>query len=82
MKGKMSTDIYLYPAYPVVLKSEATYISNLKTMAIEYIYKLISCPASEFDSLQVSEYDRLVKAGLEKVFDDRRTYYKENVAGK
>lgn len=78
----MNTDMYLYPTYPVVLESEATYISNLKTMAIEYVYKLISCPASEFDSLQVSEYDRLVKAGLEKVFDDRRTYYQENVAGK
>lgn len=78
----MNINQYLYPTYPVVLDSEATYLANLKSMAIDYVYMLISCPADEFDSRQKSEYDKLVNAGLQKVFDERRAYYQENVAGK
>lgn len=76
----MKTDQYLYPTYPVVLESETTYLSNLEDMAIEYVYKLISCNSSEFDSLQASEYKKLVAAGLEKIFEERAAYYDQNVA--
>ncbi|PXV91785.1 carbohydrate ABC transporter substrate-binding protein (CUT1 family) [Lachnotalea glycerini] len=78
----MNTNQYLYPTYPVVLESETTYGAKLSTMAIEYAYKLISCKSDEFDSLQQSEYKKLVTAGLETVLNDRRAYYEQNVAKK
>jgi putative aldouronate transport system substrate-binding protein len=74
----INTDQFLYPTYPAVLESEATYLANVKVMAIEYIYKLISCDSSEFDSLQKAEYDKLVKAGLDKIFEERAAYYDAN----
>ncbi len=76
----ITTDQYLFPTYPVVLESEATYAANLRDMAIEYVYKLISCEPGQFDELQASEYKKLVTAGLEKILEERRVYYKENAA--
>lgn len=76
----IKTNQFTYPTYPVILDSEATYSANVKDLAIEYVYRLISCDPSKFDTLQQSEYKNLVNAGLEKIFEERRTYYKENVA--
>lgn len=76
----MNTNQYLYPTYPAILESEATYLANAKKMAIEYVYKLISCDPSEFDSLQKSEYENIVKAGLDKILEERAAYYDANVA--
>jgi putative aldouronate transport system substrate-binding protein len=73
-------DQYLYPAYPAMGEAEATYMGNVKVMAVEYVYKLISCAPGEFDSLQAAEYDKLVTAGLEKIIDERAAYYDANVA--
>ncbi len=75
----MKTGQFLYPTYPVVLEAEATYLANVKVMAIEYVYKLVSCNPSDFDSLQKSEYDKLVKSGLEQIFAARAEYYDNNV---
>ena len=74
----ITTDPYLYPTFPTILESETTYLANVKKLAIEYVYKLISCDPSEFDSLQKSEYDSLVTAGLEKIFTERAAYYDAN----
>ncbi len=76
----ITTDQYLYPTFPVILEAEATYLANVKKLAIEYVYKLISCDPGEFDALQKSEYDKLVIAGLDKIFEERAAYYDENVA--
>ncbi|MDF2908224.1 MAG: sugar transporter substrate-binding protein [Herbinix sp.] len=74
----LKTDQFLYPTYPAILESESTYLSNVKLMAIEYVYKLISCDTSEFDSLQKAEYDKLLKAGLDKILAERAEYYDTN----
>jgi len=44
-------------------------------MMIEYVYKLISCSPDQFDSMQQTEYNNLVNAGLQKILDARAEYY-------
>ncbi|QHQ59831.1 extracellular solute-binding protein [Anaerocolumna sedimenticola] len=73
-----NTNQYVYPTFPAVLESEATYLSNVKVMAIEYVYKLISCDPSKFDSLQKSEYDKILNTGLSKILEERAAYYDAN----
>lgn len=75
----LQTGQFLYPTYPAILESESTYLANVKVMAIEYIYKLISCNPSEFDALQQSEYNKLLKAGLDQILAERAQYYDANV---
>lgn len=75
-----TTNQFLYPTAPVVLESETTYKANLDTAAIGYVYNLITCSPDEFDTLQKSEYKKLVDAGLEKVFEERAAYYDANMA--
>lgn len=75
-----TTNQFLYPTVPDVLESEATYKANLKSAIIEYVYKLISCPTADFDTTQASEYKKLVDAGLEKIIEERGTYYDANMA--
>jgi putative aldouronate transport system substrate-binding protein len=75
----LQTNQYLYPTYPAILESETTYLANVTDMAIEYVYKLISCDPGEFDSLQKAEYSKLVAAGLDKIFEERAAYYDANV---
>jgi putative aldouronate transport system substrate-binding protein len=69
---------YLYPTFPAVLESENTYLANVKKMAVEYVYKLISCDPAEFDALQKAELDKLNAAGLEQIFSERAAYYDAN----
>jgi putative aldouronate transport system substrate-binding protein len=76
----VTTNQFLYPTAPVVLESETTYKANLDTAAIGYVYNLITCSPDEFDSVQQSEYKKLVDAGLEKVFEERAAYYDQNMA--
>jgi len=71
---------FTYPTYPVVLESETTYGSNLRTAAIAYAYTLITCDSAKFDETQKAEYDKLVAAGLQTVLDERAAYYDANVA--
>ncbi len=78
----MNTGQYLFPTFPANLKSEATYLANAQKLAIDYVYKLINCDPAKFDSLQKTEYDKLVAAGLEKIFEERASYYDTNVAKK
>lgn len=69
-KGK-----YVFPTYSYVSSAESDYGSNVKSMMIEYVYKLISCPTEEFEALQQTEYNNLVAAGLDKILDARAEYY-------
>lgn len=70
---------FVYDSYPAVIEAEAEYGANVKNMAVEYVYKLICCAPEEFDALQKTEYDKLVSAGLEKIFEERAAWYDENV---
>lgn len=75
-----NTNMFVYPAVPVVLNEEAEYFKVVQGLAIEYVYKLISCPVEEFDALQKAEYQKLVDAGLEKILEARKAYYDANLA--
>lgn len=66
---------FRHPTYSNISQAEADYGQNVENMMIEYVYKLISCKPDEFDSLQKSEYDNLVNAGLQKILDARAEYY-------
>lgn len=70
-----TTAQYLYPTTPKVLDSETQYKSNLESMCISYVYNLISCKTADFDSVQKSEYQKLVDAGLEKIIQERQAYF-------
>ncbi len=73
-------NMFVYPAVPVILESEAKYFSIVQDLAIEYVYKMISCSADEFDELQKVEYAKLVDAGLETILEDRAAYWDANLA--
>lgn len=75
-----TTGQFLYPSAPVVLESETTYKSNLDSAAIGYVYNLMTCSPDEFDTVQQSEYQKLVDAGLEKILEERAAYYDNNMA--
>jgi putative aldouronate transport system substrate-binding protein len=75
-----TTNQFLYPTAPVVLESETTYKSNLESASIGYVYNLMTCSPDEFDAVQQSEYQKLVDAGLEKIFEERAAYYDNNMA--
>jgi len=76
----MNVNQFVYPSVPVVLEAEAENYKIVQGLAIEYVYKMISCPSDEFDELQKTEYKKLVDAGLEKIFAERAAYYDENMA--
>ncbi len=66
---------FRFPTYSNISQAEADYGQNVENLMIEYVYKLISCSPDEFDSLQQSEYNNLVNAGLQKILDARAEYY-------
>lgn len=66
---------FRYPTYSNISKEEADYGANMKNLMIEYVYKLASCSPDQFDSLQQTEYNNLVNAGLQKILDARAAYY-------
>ncbi len=66
---------FRYPVYSNISQAEADYGQNVVNMMIEYVYKLISCSPDQFDSMQQTEYNNLVNAGLQKILDARAEYY-------
>lgn len=70
---------FVYDTYPAVIQAEAEYGNNIKTLSVEYVYKLICCDPAEFDALQEAEYAKLVSAGLEDVLNERGEWYDANV---
>ncbi len=75
----MNVGKFRYPTYPYISDDEANYGKNIEDMMITYVYRLISCSPSEFDTLQQTEYDNMVTAGLQKILDARAAYYDANV---
>lgn len=69
---------FVYTGYPAVIEAEAEYGANVKTLAIEYVYKLINAAPGEFDALQAAEYDKLVSAGLEDILTERAEWFDAN----
>lgn len=70
---------FVYPGYPAVIDAETRYGANVKTLAVEYVYKLITANPEEFDAVQATEYEKLVTAGLEDILNERGEWYDANV---
>lgn len=66
---------FRFPTYSYISQEEADYGQNIENMMIEYVYKLVSCDPASFDSMQQTEYNNLVNAGLQKILDARAEYY-------
>ena len=66
---------FRFPVYANISQAEADYGQNVDNMMVEYVYKLVSCSPDQFDSLQKTEYDNLVNAGLQKILDARAEYF-------
>jgi len=66
---------FRYPVYSNISQAESDYGKNVENLMVAYVYKLISCTPDQFDSLQKTEYDNLVNAGLQKILDARAEYF-------
>ena len=66
---------FRFPVYANISQAEADYGKNVENLMVGYVYKLISCTPDQFDSLQKTEYDNLVNAGLQKILDARAEYF-------
>ena len=73
------TGHFVYTGYPAVIDAETEFGANVKTLMIEYVYRLINANPDEFDALQASEYDKLVSAGLEEILNERAEWFDANV---
>jgi putative aldouronate transport system substrate-binding protein len=47
----------------------------VKADMIAYVYRLISCPTDQFDSLEAELHANLINAGLNEIIEARGTYY-------
>ncbi len=70
-----NTDQYVFPASGEIPKAETTSHLDLEKKIVEYVYNVICCPKSEFDSVQAQEYNELLEAGIGAVLEERATYY-------
>lgn len=66
---------FRYPVYSNISQPESDYGKNVEGLMLAYVYKLISCSPDQFDSMQQTEYNNLVNAGLQKILDARAEYY-------
>lgn len=66
---------FRFPTYSNISQPEADYGQNVTNMMIEYVYKLVSCDPASFDTMQQTEYNNLVNAGLQKILDARAEFY-------
>lgn len=74
------TGIYNEPVVQGVLQSEAKYYKNLKDLNIGLAYIVTSATKEDFEKRYEEEYNKLIEAGLQEVFDERANYYDEKVA--
>lgn len=71
----IETGKFRYPVYSEISEEEQTYGADVQTSMIEFVYRVIACPADEFDATYDAEYQELVNAGLQKILDARAAYY-------
>ena len=69
--------MFRYPTMPQTVEAEATNGAAIKTDMIGYVYRLISCPTDEFDSLEEQLKNDLVNGGLNDILEQRAEYWDE-----
>lgn len=76
----ITSNLYDDPVIADALEAESTYSANVQKLTIGYAYNLISCAPDQFDTVQAQKYAELQEAGLDKILEETRTYYNENIA--
>lgn len=66
---------FRFPVYSFITEDEQTYGPNIKTLMIEFVYRVINASPDKFESTYETGYQELVNAGLQKVLDGRAAYY-------
>ena len=66
---------FRYPTMPMAPEVEAQKGDIVKNDMITYVYRLISCPTDQFDSLEAELRANLVNAGLNEIIEARDAYY-------
>lgn len=72
-KGRAYTD----PIFAVALESESEYSATLLNLYKEYSVKLVKAKPAEFDALYKELSDKYLKAGYQKIMDERLKAYKD-----
>ena len=66
---------FRYPTMPMAPDVEAQKGEIVKADMITYVYRLISCPTDQFDSLEAELHANLNNAGLNEIIEARDAYY-------
>ncbi|MBQ8162217.1 MAG: extracellular solute-binding protein [Clostridia bacterium] len=75
----LQVGFFRYPTMPMAPEVESEKGDTVKADMIKYVYRLVSAPTDQFDSLQSELYANLVNAGLNQILDARDAYYTEVV---
>ena len=71
----LQVGFFRYPTMPTAPEVESTKGDIVKADMISYVYRLISCPTDQFDSLEAELHANLNNAGLQEILDARAAYY-------
>ena len=71
----LQVGFFRYPTMPMAPDVEAQKGDIVKADMITYVYRLISCPTAQFDSLEAELHANLVNAGLNEIIEARDAYY-------
>lgn len=71
----LQVGFFRYPTMPMAPEAEAQKGDIVKADMITYVYRLISCPTDQFDSLEAELHANLVNAGLNEILEARAAYY-------
>ena len=71
----LQVGFFRYPTMPMAPEAEAQKGDIVKADMITYVYRLISCPTDQFDSLEAELRANLVTAGLNAILEARAAYY-------
>ncbi len=71
----LQVGFFRYPTMPMAPDVESQKGDIVKADMITYVYRLISCPTDNFDSLEAELRANLVNAGLNEIIEARGAYY-------
>lgn len=76
----VTSGIYNEPIAQQIFASETKYLSNITKLIIELAYTTISTSPENFESVYTAQYNKLIQAGIQEIFDERANYYDTTVA--
>lgn len=73
------TSMVTYPVQQTILQDSSKYGKAVQDSAIQFAYKSISAPTSQFESVYTSEYQKVLQAGFDKILKEKQNYYNTKV---